>query len=241
MHTETPLHTPVLEVVGLTAGHGGLAVVHDVTFTVAEGEVVALLGRNGAGKTTTLMALAGFATRLKGTVTIDGLEVTGAPWHRSKNKLATVLESHSIFASLTVAQNLKVARVSSSDAFDLFPELAGRVSTPAGVLSGGEQQMLALARAVCRQPRLLLIDEASFGLSPIVSRRIYERLRAIASSSRTAILLVEQHLDRLAQFVDRGLLMNEGRVVLELRGEEFDVRSSEIEAVYLGKTFTART
>lgn len=223
-----------LEVRGLTAGYGSLAVIHDVTFSVARGEIVGLLGRNGAGKTTTLMAIAGFLGRYGGDVLVDGAPLTGPAYQRSRGKVGIVLEGRSVFGSLTVRQNLQLAEVAVDEAVELFPELRPKLPLKAGVLSGGEQQMLALARTVGRHPKVLLIDELSFGLAPAISERILERLRAVATALSAAVVLVEQHIHFAASFVDRALIMNEGLVRAEIPAAELAAREAEIERLYLG-------
>ena len=160
-----------LEVRGLTAGYGALAVVHTVAFHVSRGEIVRLIGRNGAGKTTTLMAIAGFLGRYGGEVLVDGITLEGPAYRRGRERIGIVLEGRSIFPSLTVKQNLELAEADLAEALDLFPELQSKLALRAGLLSGGEQQMLALVRAVCRHPVALLIDELSFGLAPALLRK----------------------------------------------------------------------
>jgi branched-chain amino acid transport system ATP-binding protein len=223
-----------LDVCNLTAGYGALAVVHDVSFSVRHGEVVGLLGRNGAGKTTTLMAIAGFLGRYAGEVTVDGVVLKGASYHRTRALVGIVLEGRSVFASLTVRQNLSLAGVELDEALGLFPELQDKLPLRAGLLSGGEQQMLALARALGRHPAALLIDELSFGLAPALCERLFERLRAIVADRSMGVLLVEQHIHYAASVVDRALLMNEGLIRTEIRGNELAAREAEIERIYMG-------
>ncbi|MBL7488250.1 ATP-binding cassette domain-containing protein [Frankia sp. AgB1.9] len=223
-----------LEVRGLTAGYGSLAVIHDVSFSVGRGEIVGLLGRNGAGKTTTLMAIAGFLGKYGGEVRVDGTPLVGPAYRRSRGQVGIVLEGRSTFPSLTVRQNLQLAGAPVDEAIELFPELRPKLPLKAGVLSGGEQQMLALARTVGRHPTVLLIDELSFGLAPAVSERILERLRAVATALSAGVVLVEQHIHFAASFVDRALIMNEGLVRAEIPAAELAARESEIERLYLG-------
>ncbi|ONH30767.1 ABC transporter ATP-binding protein [Pseudofrankia asymbiotica] len=226
--------TAALEVRGLTAGYGALAVIHDVTFTVGKGEIVGLLGRNGAGKTTTLMAIAGFLGKYTGEVLVEGAPLTGPSYRRSRGKIGIMVEGRSVFGTLTVRQNLQMAGVDVDESVELFPELRPKLPLRAGVLSGGEQQMLALARTVGRRPSVLLIDELSFGLAPAVSERILERLRAVATALSAGVVLVEQHIHFAASFVDRALIMNEGLVRAEIPASELVARESEIERLYLG-------
>lgn len=223
-----------LEVRGLSAGYGAVDVVHEVSFTVGRGEIVGLLGRNGAGKTTTLMAIAGVLGKYRGTVRVDGAELHGPAYRRSKGKVGIVLEGRSVFPSLTVRRNLELAGAELDEVLGLFPELRGKLSLRAGVLSGGEQQMLALARIVGRHPAVLLIDELSFGLAPVVCDRLFERLQSVAESTSTGVLLVEQYIHYAARIVDRALIMNEGLLRAEMPGTELADREGEIERIYLG-------
>jgi branched-chain amino acid transport system ATP-binding protein len=221
----------VLEVRGLNAGYDRLDVVHDVSITVMAGEIVGLLGRNGAGKTTTLLAIAGFLSNSSGMVLVDGAQQTAPAHVRARRGLGMVLEGRSMFPSLTVAQNLELARVAPDDVIELFPELRSKLALKAGLLSGGEQQMLSLARAIGRRPRILLIDELSFGLSPILCERIYGRLKE--RKADMAILLVEQHLGHAVDVVDRALVMNDGRIVTELAASELSASADKVERIYL--------
>jgi branched-chain amino acid transport system ATP-binding protein len=223
-----------LHVTGLTAGYGPLAVVRDVSFGVAAGEIVGLLGRNGAGKTTTIMAIGGYLGRCAGEVSVGGTALSGPPYRRAREHLGIVLEGRSVFGKLTVRQNLGIAGASLDEALDLFPELRPKLPLRAGLLSGGEQQMLALARAVGRKPAVLLIDELSFGLAPAVCERIFDRLREITKTASLGVLLVEQHIHYAASVVDRALIMSEGTIRAELPGTDLTAREAEIERLYLG-------
>lgn len=229
------VNVPILEVCNLSAGYGALAVVHDLNFAVASGEIVALLGRNGAGKTSTLLALAGYLSNVDGVVRIDGERLTGPAYKRTAQKLGIVLEGRSIFPSLTLEQNIQVAGADKDHVLHLFPELGPRLGVNAGMLSGGEQQMLALARAIARRPRALLIDELSFGLAPGVCIRLFERLREAVDREGTAVLLVEQHLHYASVVCDRALVMNDGYIRLETNASELVSRAEEIERLYLGE------
>jgi branched-chain amino acid transport system ATP-binding protein len=223
-----------LELRGLTAGYGGLAVIHGVSLSVGHGEIVGLLGRNGAGKTTTLIAVAGFLGKYTGEVFVDGELLGGAAYRRSRERVGIMLEGRSVFPSLTVRQNLTLADVELEEALAMFPELGPKLPLRAGVLSGGEQQMLALARTVCRHPSVLMIDELSFGLAPTVCERLLARLREVATATSTGVLLVEQHIHYAARCVDRALIMNEGLIRAEMAGTELAAREGEIERLYLG-------
>lgn len=224
---------PALEARNISAGYGTQPVINDVDIVVRPGEVVSLLGSNGAGKTTTLLSLAGELPLLQGEVAIDGV-VTKAPLHkRARNGLTFVTEEKSVFMGLSTRDNLVVAGVDPDDALLLFPELERRMNVRGGLLSGGEQQMLTLARALARKPRVLLADELSMGLAPLIVKRLLEAVRAAADELGTAVLLVEQHVRKALHYADRAYVMRRGRI--ELAGSAADLRSriGEIEDQYL--------
>jgi len=224
---------PALEARGIAAGYGPQPVIHDVDIIVHPGEVVALLGANGAGKTTTLLTLAGELPPLRGEVAIDGV-VTKAPLHRrARNGLTFVTEEKSVFMGLSLRDNLTVAGVDPADALALFPELERRMHVRGGLLSGGEQQMLTLARALARKPRVLLADELSMGLAPLVVRRLLEAVRAAADELDAAVLLVEQHVRKALRYADRAYVMRRGRIELSGSAAELRSRIGEIEDQYL--------
>lgn len=218
----------------LSAGYGGAPVVRGLSLAIDEGEVVALLGPNGAGKTTSLMAMAGFLPHVTGTVRIDDQPVTGPAYRRCREQLGIVVEGRSVVPGLTVAQNLFLSRVDPAEGVSLFPELGRRLDVRAGLLSGGEQQMLALARAVGRRPRVLLIDEVSFGLAPITCGRLFSALRGAVEQYRLTVLLVEQHIHYAAEVADRAVIMVGGEVSVEMSASELTGREEEIERLYLG-------
>jgi branched-chain amino acid transport system ATP-binding protein len=230
--------TPLLEVSKFSAGYGPLTVVRDLDLTVGEGEIVGLLGRNGAGKTTTLLGMAGYLQSVTGSVTIDGTELNGPVHRRTASLLGIVLEGRSVFPTLSVAQNLTIAGVGSKEAMALFPELENRLRVAAGMLSGGEQQMLALARAMARKPRVLLIDELSFGLAPILCDRLFGVLRGIAHQTGMGVLLVEQHIHYAEAACDRVLVMSEGRIQMDTTSAGLVERESEIEKLYLSDPYS---
>jgi branched-chain amino acid transport system ATP-binding protein len=223
-----------LDVRGLSAGYGEVLVIDSLDLHVDAGEIVAMLGRNGAGKTTTLMAIGGFLRRVSGEVRVGGVAVTGAPYRRMRGRIGLVLEGRTIFGPMTTVQNLKVGNVAVAEAVELFPELEPRLNIKAGLLSGGEQQMLSLARAMLRRPDVLLLDELSFGLAPVICDRLFSRIRRFAEDHGMAVLLVEQHLHYAAMVADRVLVMNEGRIVVQLPANELERRADEIERLYLG-------
>jgi branched-chain amino acid transport system ATP-binding protein len=224
---------PLLECRGLAAGYGTVAVVRDVDLHVDAGEVVALIGPNGAGKTTTLLTLAGELPAIAGDVVFHG-DVTKAPlFRRAREGMGFVTEERSVFKQLSTEENLRVAGVARADAIALFPELEPLMGRTAGLLSGGEQQMLTLARAVAREPGLLLVDELSLGLAPVIVKRLLQAVRRVANERATGILLVEQHVRQALHIADRVYMMQRGRIVMSGTGEEVHGRIDEIEATYL--------
>lgn len=225
----------LIECRGLSVGYGRLAVVRDLDLQVDAGEVVALIGRNGAGKTTTLLALAGELKPMTGEVRWMG-EPTTAPMHaRCRAGLGYLTEERSVIMNLTAADNLRLAEVKPPDAVALFPALGPVLKRTAGLLSGGEQQMLALARALCRQPKVLLADELSLGLAPLVVTRLLDTLRAAAHERGVGILLVEQHVRQALSIADRVYVMDRGNVTLSGPVDEIRGRLDEIEAAYLSR------
>jgi branched-chain amino acid transport system ATP-binding protein len=223
----------LLECRGLTAGYGAVAVVRDVDLRVDPGEVVALIGPNGAGKTTTLLTLAGELPSIAGEVVFRGATTKAPLFRRARQGMGFVTEERSVFMQLSTEENLRVAGVTKDDAIALFPELQPLMRRTAGLLSGGEQQMLTLARAVARDPSLLLVDELSLGLAPVIVRRLLETVRDVATTRSTGILLVEQHVRQALHVADRVYVMQRGRIVMSGTGAEVHGRIDEIEATYL--------
>ena len=223
----------VLHVENLTAGYMGQPVIREVSLTVHSGEVVCLLGPNGAGKTTTMLTLTGVLPVMSGTLEMFGVTTPEPLYRRARNGLSFVTEERSIIRSLSLADNVRLAGVSMDSVLGLFPELGSRASTRAGLLSGGEQQMLTLGRALAREPRLLLADELSLGLAPIIVDRLLTAVRAAADERKTGVLMVEQHARKALKYADRAIVMQRGKIVLDLTGAEARARIAEIEDSYL--------
>lgn len=231
--------TRVVEVEGLDAGYNGNPVVRDLTLHVGEAEVVALLGANGAGKTTTLSTIAGLQRPLAGRIRMDSQDIAGKSAYRlARAGLSLVPEGRALFASLTTRENLRLSAGpgrSHDDVLDLLPELRKCLDRKAGLLSGGEQQMLAVGRAIARRPRVLLIDEMSLGLAPVVVERLLPVLRRVADELRTAVLLVEQHVHLALEIADRGYVLSHGELVASDTAERLRADSSLLAASYLGE------
>jgi branched-chain amino acid transport system ATP-binding protein len=232
------MEVPMLEVRGLTAGYGNVLVLWDVDLTVAEREIVALVGPNGAGKSTLLRAVSGMIPVRGGTVTMDGHSLAGRPIEEIVGLgVAHVPEGRRLFPGLTVRQNLLIGgwRTKKGDiesVLELFPQLGRRLSQVAGSMSGGEQQMCAIARGLMNRPRLMMIDELSLGLAPVVVDEIVERLPLIAADG-TAVLLVEQDVDTALSLASRAYVLEAGRVVLS--GAAAELRTDQrVQESYLG-------
>jgi branched-chain amino acid transport system ATP-binding protein len=224
--------TTLLSGEGLTAGYGANPVLRDVNVHVDAGEVVALLGANGAGKSTTLLALSGELTASQGRVLWKG-SPTRHPLHRrARNGLAYVTEERSVFMSLTCEENLRLGRGGVKKAVALVPELGPLLKRKAGLLSGGEQQYLTLARALAAEPQVLMADELSLGLAPILARHLLDKARAAADRG-AGVLIVEQHISQALRIADRVYVMQRGRIALEGTAAEITDRLDEIESAYL--------
>ena len=234
---------PLLEVKDLRTGYGSLPILQGLSFDIEEGETAVLLGLNGAGKTTTVISLAGLLKPWGGTITLDGKNVTKTDTRKLVSEgVVLVPEGRHVFPQLTVAQNLRLGawphrhdrkgnRASIDQAVEYFPRLKERWAQLAGTLSGGEQQMLAIARGLMARPRLLLIDEASLGLSPKLTQTVFEVVKRI-NEDGTTVFLVEQNAGVLA-IADRAFVMEKGRIIYEGAGEEI-MDHSEIRQAYLG-------
>jgi len=233
----------MLRVDGLEAGYGKAQALHEVSLTVDSGEIVTILGPNGAGKTTLVNAIAAVLRPWTGSVSFDGVELTALPPHQViTHGLALVPEGRRIFPKMTVGENLDIgsyarsARIGHDEAlvsvYTIFPRLRERVAQVAGTLSGGEQQMLAIGRALMAQPRLLLLDEPSLGLAPIVVESIFDVLREI-NATGVSILLVEQNAVEALDIASRGYVLEDGRVVGEGTAAELE-QDERLRKAYLG-------
>ncbi|MEY2461958.1 MAG: hypothetical protein QOH64_96 [Acidimicrobiaceae bacterium] len=231
---------PILSAHGLCLGYGGMRVVHDLDLEVRRGEVVALLGANGAGKSTTLLGLCGYLKPQSGFVALAG-ERTTAPLHRrARRGLAFVPESRSVFSQLSVADNLRLGQVEIAAALEHFPELEPLLAQRGGLLSGGEQQMLTMARALCREPTVLLADELSLGLAPQIVTRLLSAVRRAADDG-VGVLIVEQYVRGALEVADRAYVLHRGRVAIEGTSDELLARLPEIEGTYLTTSTSAQS
>ncbi|MCW2866694.1 MAG: livF2 [Marmoricola sp.] len=227
-----------LECSGLAAGYGEAPVVRGVSFSVEKGEVLALLGPNGAGKSTTLLTLSGLLAHSAGTVHVDGaLLKSGNPRRAARHGVVLVPDDRALFTTLTVGDNLRLAareRSSVETVLDLFPRLGDRLKVSAGVLSGGEQQMLAIGRALVQDPGVLLIDELSMGLAPVIVEELLPVIRRVADETGTAVVLVEQHVGLALRTADSAVVLAHGEEVLRGSAAELLAEPARIEAAYLG-------
>ncbi|MFI5717356.1 ABC transporter ATP-binding protein [Nocardia sp. NPDC051750] len=234
---------PFLTVSGLTAGYGAGEVLHGIEFSVAAGEVCAVLGPNGAGKTTLLRALSGMV-RVRGSVRLDGAEIAGrAPEKVARMGVAHVPEGRGTFAPLTVEENLRLGAFSRRSrgsieadlrrVYDYFPVLREKLRETAGQLSGGQQQMLALGRALISRPRLLLLDEPSLGLAPLVTQELFRIVQTINTEERTTVIVVEQNAHLALRAAHQAHVLESGQIVLS--GTAADIAADEqVAQSYLG-------
>ena len=224
----------------LTGGHGETTAFREIDLSVAGGEVHALLGPNGAGKTTLLLTLAGLLPAHSGSVSVDGTSLAnGRPAAANRAGMVLVPDNRSLFTTLTVEENLRVGSrprggLAPRSMLDVFPALEKRWSLRAGALSGGEQQMLAMARALIQQPKVLLIDEMSMGLAPLVVESLFEAVRRVATEQGCAVVLVEQHVNLALGVADRAAVLNHGSIVLEGTAQSFRDDPEQLERAYFG-------
>ena len=233
----------MLEIKDLYVNYGMIAALKGISFEVNEGEVIALIGANGAGKTTTLHTITGLLHAKSGSITFNGVELTKTPAHKIVEMgIAHVPEGRRIFQNLTVLDNLKLGAFTRKDkeniskdiemVYERFPRLAERKTLIAGTLSGGEQQMLAMGRAMMSEPKLLMLDEPSMGLAPILVEQIFDIIRELHKAGAT-ILLVEQNAQMALQVANRAYVLETGKITLSGSGKEL-LESDSIKKAYLG-------
>jgi branched-chain amino acid transport system ATP-binding protein len=243
-HTATASPKTLLKVSGLKVGYGGIQAVKGVDFEVHEGELVSLIGSNGAGKTTTMKAITGSLPFNAGDIEYLGQSIKGkGAWDLVKQGLVMVPEGRGVFARMTITENLQMGAYIRNDKvgiandiekmFNLFPRLRERKDQLAGTMSGGEQQMLAMGRALMSQPRVLLMDEPSMGLSPIMVDKIFEVVRDVYAQGVT-VLLVEQNASRALAIADRGYVMESGLITMSGPAKEM-LNDPRVRAAYLGE------
>lgn len=234
----------LLEVTGLEVFYGVIQAIKGISFEVSQGEVIALIGANGAGKTTTLQTITGLIPSKAGKIVYDGKDITKIPGHKLVSMgVAHVPEGRRVFAQLSVLQNLKLGAYTRNDKNELeetlkkiyarFPRLEERKNQPAGTLSGGEQQMLAMGRALMSRPRIILMDEPSMGLSPIFVNEIFDIIKQV-SAGGTTVLLVEQNAKKALSIADRGYVLETGKIVLSGKAEEL-LNDESVKKAYLGE------
>jgi branched-chain amino acid transport system ATP-binding protein len=227
----------VLECQGLDVGYGKLTVARGISFTLEPKKVLTILGPNGAGKTTLLMTLAGFLAPRAGTIALNGVPVRGSsPRRMNQAGLVLVPDFRALFTELTPVQNLKLAAPRGADldsVLELFPALQRREKLRVGDLSGGEQQMLAIARALVQSPKLLLIDEMSMGLAPVAVESLMPVIRRVADEHDASVIMVEQHVQLALEVADEAMVMVHGSVVLSGSAERFRDDTSVVESAYL--------
>ena len=234
----------MLEIKDLEVYYGMIQAIKGISFEVNEGEVIALIGANGAGKTTILHTISGLIAPKKGSITFEGQEITKIPAHKIvENGLAQVPEGRRVFPSLSVLQNLKLGAYTRKDKkeiddtlkmiYERFPRLEERKNQPAGTLSGGEQQMLAMGRALMSKPRIILMDEPSMGLSPIFVNEIFDIIQEV-SKSGTTVLLVEQNAKKALSIANRGYVLETGKIVLEGDAKML-LDNDQVKKAYLGE------
>lgn len=232
----------LLSVESLTAGYGGISVVRDANIYVDSGEIVALLGANGAGKTTLLHTIAGLIPEISGDISVSGKKVNGWPTHRIiQQGLSLLPENRGIFFQLTVAENLRLYQrksgsVSVLDILEYLPALGALLDRKTGLLSGGEQQMLSLGCRFIADPKLMMIDEMSLGLAPIIFQRMLPVLSRFVVDRGVGVLLVEQHVDMALNFASRGYVLNHGEITFSGSTRELQHQRQFLEASYMGST-----
>ena len=234
----------ILNVNDLNVFYGGIHAIKNISFNIKKGEIVSLIGANGAGKTSTLHAISGLVPIKSGEISLNGENVTNIEAHKLVSLgMAHVPEGRRIFTELTVLENLEMGAYTRNDTeqikedinhmFTLFPRLAERKKQLAGTMSGGEQQMLAMARALMSSPSLLLLDEPSMGLAPLLVQEIFNIIERINKEENVTVLLVEQNANMALSIADRGYVLETGKIILEGTGKEL-LSNPEIKKAYLG-------
>jgi branched-chain amino acid transport system ATP-binding protein len=233
---------PLLAIRGVHTYYGSIAALKGVDVDVAEGEIVALIGANGAGKSTLMMTICGNPRAREGTIAFDGRDITGLATHDiARLRIAQSPEGRRIFLRMSVLENLQMGAAACNGAhfaadlarmLELFPRLRERIHQRGGTLSGGEQQMLAIARALMSRPRLLLLDEPSLGLAPLIARQIFEAIRKLNVEEKLTVFLVEQNAFHALKLAHRGYVMVNGRITLSGSGREL-LQRPEVKAAYL--------
>ncbi|MFI8773902.1 ABC transporter ATP-binding protein [Gordonia sp. NPDC062954] len=237
--TDSAAAAPVLSLDRVTVGHYGVPAVRELTFEVRPGEILALLGPNGAGKTTTLLSAVGALPLMSGQITALGEPIDHRVERNARRGVTLVPDNRGLFHRLSVTDNLRLARRKGGPqvdvVFEYFPKLKTLRSRRCGNLSGGEQQMLALAKALLTRPSVLLIDELSLGLSPVAVQDLLPRLRSIADEQSMAVVLVEQHIDLALGIADSAIVMHHGRVALGGSADDLRASRDKVEAAYFGR------
>jgi ABC-type branched-subunit amino acid transport system ATPase component len=226
---------PLIATRGLFAGYGKVTIVRDLNVEIYPGEVVALVGPNGAGKTTTLLTMSGQIPGLGGQVILHGSPTTAPLYQRARAGLGLISEQRPVLMGLTVLENLKVSKSNIELAAELFPDLHEHLGRKVGLLSGGQQRMVALARILSREPSVLLADELSLGLAPLVVDRLLREVRAAADRG-IGVLLVEQHIQKALNIADRVIVLRRGRIELSGNAADFRNRLDAIQEAYFAPT-----
>jgi len=229
-----------IEVDGLDAGYGSIGVLHDISFSVMTGEVLGILGRNGMGKSTLIRAIAGTIPVTKGTIIIDGVDVTRLPVHaRARCGLTTIIQGRGMFPKMTVRDSLEMGRIASGrvkrnrldEVLSYFPRLAERLNQPSGTMSGGEQQMLAIGRGLMTDPKAILLDEPSDGIMPLLVQQIAVTLSEINRREGMTIIIVEQNVPMVLSMAQRCIILEKGYVIA--RGSPNEVAGTDLMKKYL--------